>query len=136
MLGNRPVPYVGSATGARSDPQILLKTPIIMRWPAKINRKHCSLRSVSQAPARVSRAREGSGFPPGHGVAHTPRRHVDGSLADRAPGGARCDVWFAAAKARGSFHRAGESVACPRRFPMITPELHAQIRRLYFGEQI
>src|SRR5713101_6850785 len=27
MLGNRPVPYVGSATGARSDPQILLKTP-------------------------------------------------------------------------------------------------------------
>jgi len=26
VLGNRPVPYVGSATGAGNDPQILLKT--------------------------------------------------------------------------------------------------------------
>src|SRR5262249_519736 len=26
LLGNRPVPYVGSASGAGSDPQILLKT--------------------------------------------------------------------------------------------------------------
>ena len=28
LRGNRPVPYVGSATGAGSDPQILLKTQI------------------------------------------------------------------------------------------------------------
>src|SRR6202043_3670880 len=29
LRGNRLVPYVGSATGTRSYPQILLKTPII-----------------------------------------------------------------------------------------------------------
>src|ERR1700704_6187307 len=50
------------------------------------------------------------------------------------PWWARCAVWSAAAKARGSFHRPGRSVACPRRCAMITPEQHAEIRRLYFGE--
>ena len=47
---------------------------------------------------------------------------------------ARCDAWFAAAKARGSCHRTGRSVACPQRRPLITPEQHAEIRRLYYGE--
>src|SRR5207249_4257620 len=50
------------------------------------------------------------------------------------PWRARCAVWSAAPKARGSFHRPGESVACPRSDAMITPEQHAEIRRLYFGE--
>src|SRR5207245_1948560 len=50
------------------------------------------------------------------------------------PWRARCAVWSAAAKARGSFHRPGGSVACPRSHPMITPEQHAEIRRLYYGE--
>ena len=30
VLGNRPVPYIGSATGAGNDPQILLKTRFLM----------------------------------------------------------------------------------------------------------
>jgi hypothetical protein len=50
------------------------------------------------------------------------------------PWRARCAVWSAAAKARGSFHRPGASVACSRSGAMITPEQHAEIRRLYFGE--
>src|SRR3972149_9106205 len=51
-----------------------------------------------------------------------------------APVRGRCGVWSVAAKARGSFHRTGRSVACPRRHTMITPEQHAEIRRLFFGE--
>jgi len=43
-------------------------------------------------------------------------------------------VWPAAARARGSFPSRGRSVACPWRCALITPEQHAEIRRLYFGE--
>jgi hypothetical protein len=50
------------------------------------------------------------------------------------PWRARRDAWSVAATAPGSFHRPGRAVACPRRHAMITPEQHAEIRRLYYGE--
>jgi hypothetical protein len=33
VLGNRPVPYTGSASGTGSDPQILLKTHLVETAP-------------------------------------------------------------------------------------------------------
>ena len=86
----------------RSRPCVLL-VRVSHRWPSAIDHGRPATASSesgrshrsSRSSACVSRAREGSDFPRAGAVRHTPRRHVDGSWADRTPGGcvALCGLW-------------------------------------------